>query len=190
MGQINPFRPEKLVLPVLISDPAVRPLLLDRLRVRFGEIDYTSVDLPFRQTRYYDEQMGVPITRFFLSFRELVDPGALSGIKIETNRIEAEHLLSARRRVNLDPGLLSLSRFILASTKDGSHRVPLGEGIYAEITLVYERGQYRPLEWTYPDYRSDEYRSILEEIRTLYKAQLRGRALRAGTPASRSPRPR
>jgi hypothetical protein len=78
--------------------------------------------------------------------------------------------------VNIDPGLLSLSRFILASSKDGSHRVPLCEGVFAEITLVYERGGYRALPWTYPDYRSSEYLDILAEIRKLYKAQLNERS--------------
>ncbi len=54
------------------------------------------------------------------------------------------------RTLNLDPGLLSLSRFALATTKDGSHRIPLRDGIYAEVTLVYERGGFHPLPWTVP----------------------------------------
>ena len=80
---------------------------------------------------------------------------------------------SGNRKVNIDPGLLNLSRFILASSKDGPQRIPLSGGIFAEVTLVYERGGYRPLAWTYPDFRSPEYLRILGEIRKLYKAQLR-----------------
>ncbi len=172
MGQIYPFTPEKLIVPILISRQQMHPLLVEELQKRYGEIDYTSRDLPFFQTRYYDEEMGTPITRFFVSFARLIDPGTLAQIKTETNLLERQFTEAGRRKINLDPGLLSLSRFILASSKDGSHRIPLANGIFAEVTLVYERGSFRPLEWTYPDYRSPEYLTILSDIRKLYKVQL------------------
>jgi hypothetical protein len=174
MGQIYPFAPEKLVVPILISRRQMRPRLIEELQNSYGEIDYTSGDLPFFQTRYYDEEMGTPITRFFVSFARLVDPGTLAQIKTETILLERRFIEAGRRKINIDPGLLSLSRFILASSKDGSHRIPLANGIFAEVTLVYERGNFRPLEWTYPDYRSPEYLTILADIRKLYKVQRGG----------------
>jgi hypothetical protein len=152
----------------------MRPRLIEALQNSYGEIDYTSGDLPFFQTRYYDEEMGTPITRFFVSFARLIDPGTLAQIKTESNLLETQFVEAGKRKINIDPGLLSLSRFILASSKDGSHRIPLADGIFAEVTLVYERGSFRPLEWTYPDYRSLEYRTILADIRKLYKAQRGG----------------
>ena len=75
--------------------------------------------------------------------------------------------------MNLDPGLLSLPRFVLATTKESAHRIPLEEGIYAEITLLYEKGSFRPLAWTYPDFRSEGYIVLLNEIRLRYKSQLK-----------------
>ena len=63
--------------------------LLDELRGRYGPVDYTSIDLPFSYTHYYDEEMGIPITRFFISFLRLVDPGSLARIKEETNLLES-----------------------------------------------------------------------------------------------------
>jgi len=178
MGQILPFTPEKLIVPILLSRNRVRNSLLEQLQNRYGRIDYASPDLPFPFTHYYDEEMGTPITRLIVSFDRLVDPGILARIKIETNRLECEYAAEGKRKVNLDPGLLSLSRLILASSKDGSHRIPLDRGIYAEVTLVYEGGEYRALPWTYPDYASREYRSILKQIRTLYKAQISDRSRR------------
>jgi hypothetical protein len=172
MGQIYPFTPEKLVVPILISRQQMRPLLIEELQKCYGEIDYTSGDLSFFQTNYYDEEMGTPITRFFVSFTRLIDPVNLAQIKIKTNLLERQFTEEGKRKTNIDPGLLSLGRFILASSKDGSHRIPLADGIFAEVTLVYERGSFRPLEWTYPDYRSPEYLTILANIRELYKAQL------------------
>ena len=172
MGHITPFRPEKLVMPILFSREQMRPSLLEELQTRYGPADYTSIDLPFSYTNYYDEEMGTPITRFFVCFRRLVDPGTLAQIKGETNLLERRFAESGRRKVNIDPGLLNLSRFVLATSKDGSHRIPLADGVFAEVTLMYEKGGYRPLEWTYPDYRSGEYLRILGDIRKLYKVAI------------------
>jgi hypothetical protein len=160
-------------MPILISREQMRLPLLEELRTRYGPIDYTSVDLPFTYTHYYDEEMGIPITRFFISFLRLVDPGTLARIKRETNLLESRFAEAGKRKVNIDPGLLNLGRFVLASSKDGSHRIALSNGVFAEVTLMYERGRYRPLEWTYPDYRSDPYLEILADIRKLYKAVAR-----------------
>jgi hypothetical protein len=174
MGQILPFSAQTLVMAILISRPQLGEPLLTELRARFGAIAYRSAELAFAFTHYYDGEMGTPITRFFVSFDEPVDPGKLAHIKIETNRLESRFSESGLRKVNLDPGLLSGGRFILASTKDGLQRIPLSRGIYAEVTLVYRNGSYRPLEWTYPDYRSREYLDILEEIRQLHLGKVRG----------------
>jgi hypothetical protein len=140
---------------------------------RLGRVDFVSLLLPFDFTRYYDAEMGKGLTRAFLSLAELVDPATLASVKTATNEIESGFSVGRRRRANLDPGLLSASRFILASTKDSSHRVPLGDGMYAEITLVYEHGAFRPVEWTYPDYASPEYREILRAMRERYILELR-----------------
>lgn len=176
MGSIREFVPEKLVMAVLVSRPEVRPRLAEALQAELGGVDFTGGETEFSSTRYYEREMGTPIRRFFLSFQRLVPPDALADIKVRTNRIEDEFRVEGRRKVNLDPGLVGLSRFILASTKDSAHRIPLRLGIYAEITLVFERGEFRPVEWTYPDYRSPEYRQALGEIRRIYAAQLRARA--------------
>ena len=78
--------------------------------------------------------------------------------------------------MNLDPGLLSLGKLILASTKDNAQRIPLRDGIYAEVTLIYREKSYRPLPWTYPDYRSPEYLEILHALREELREKLQGEA--------------
>jgi hypothetical protein len=176
MGTLGLFQAEKLVIGILSSRTEENDTLVPDLASRFGAVDYSSAWLPFDFTRYYDEEMGGGIRRMFVSFGRLVDPAKLSGIKAETNRLEDGYREQGRRKVNLDPGLLCLSRFVLASTKESSHRIPLSAGIYAEVTLVFERGSFRPVEWTYPDYRSETYISILNEIRGLYRRQVGGSA--------------
>ncbi len=172
MGVAHVFRREKLVVGVLYSRRSAKSEILRRLGCELGPIESVSAELEFRWSNYYDSEMGTPIRRFFVSLQDLVSPDSLADIKQHTNRIEAAWASGGKRAVNLDPGLVGLSRFVLASTKDSPHRVPLKDGIYAEVTLVYERG-FRPLEWTYPDYRSSEYRDIIDTIRSNYRAQIK-----------------
>lgn len=173
MAQACHFPPEKLVVGVLASGPAGEGRVLSALASRWGPPDFVSQVMPFRFTSYYDAEMGPPIRRFFVSFARLVDPSGLAAVKAETNRVEDGFREDGKRRVNLDPGLLALSRFVLATTKESSHRVALADGIWAEVTLLFKKGSFRPVEWTYPDYRSGQYIEILNAIRLIYREQLR-----------------
>jgi hypothetical protein len=173
LSRIKPFRPEKLILGILLSDRSILPALLERLRPRFGDTDFISSPLDFTYTDYYEAEMGPGLTRYFVSFEKLVDPSGLWEVKGATNLLEEESRTDGNRSINLDPGLLNLSRLVLASTKNNVHRIPLKKGIYAEVTLVYVRGCFQELFWTYPDFRSEEYKSILTQIRELYRRQLK-----------------
>ena len=107
---------------------------------------------------------------------KLSDPAALACIKRQTNGLEQELAIGGKRRINLDPGYVSMAKFVLATTKNHGHRIYIGEGIYAEVTLRYHDKAFRPWEWTYPDYRQEEYLRILQEIRDLYIVQLKDAA--------------
>lgn len=135
------------------------------MRRRFGEIDFESAVFDFAQTDYYREELGPGLKRQFISFKKLILPERLSKIKNFTNKIERKLSGSGRRRVNIDPGYICLSKLVLASTKDYKHRIYLGGGIYAEITLIYQGKTFVPWECTYPDYRSPEYISVFNRIR-------------------------
>ena len=173
MGTAGVFSREKLVMAILISAIDRKDELVSRLVDRWGPVDYASDPFTFAFTHYYDAEMGSPIDRFFVSFDRLVDPACLAQTKQETNAIEDLFRENGSRKVNLDPGLLSLARFVLATTKENAHRIPLAEGIYAEITLLYGKGSFQPLPWTYPDFRSEPTLSILNKIRARYKSQPR-----------------
>ena len=173
MGEISDFTKEKLVIGLLLGPGAPEDACLKALEGLFGPRDYTSPRIDFTFTSYYDGELGTPIARLFLSFDALVAPDSLADIKIATNALEEEFAVNGRRRINLDPGTLSLSRFVLASTKPSSHRIPLGKGIRAEIELMFEHGSFRPVEWTYADYRSPAYLKALGEIREIYRDNLK-----------------
>lgn len=177
MGFVKSFKNYKLLIGVLTAledNSAGKEPILEDLTKEFGEIDYISTLLDFNFTSYYDKEMGDNIKRFFVSFKTLVKPESLASIKLITNQIEDCFILGdSNRQVNLDPGILNSSRFILATTKDNVHRIPLRDGIYGEITLLYKRGCFEELPWTYTDYKSDKYKKILSKIREIYKENLK-----------------
>lgn len=173
MGEIKNFIKEKLVIGILTTVPWNLSKVYNVLEKDFGEIDYKSSLLDFVYTDYYIPEMGHDIKRCFISFRDLVEPSDLSDIKVKTNEIETIFSIENNRKMNLDPGLLSLERFMLATTKNNGHRVPLLKGIYAEITLLFVNKKFQNLPWTYADYRSTEYQDILLSIRSLYKKNLK-----------------
>jgi len=148
MGTAYRFKKEKLVIPILASASDYLSELFPRLEERFGPIDYTSESIDFTFTDYYLEEMGDQIERFFVSFSDLIDPGLLPDIKITTNEIERFFADGGSRKINLDPGILALSRFVLATTKENAHRIPLRDGIYGEITLLYRDNEFQVLPWT------------------------------------------
>jgi hypothetical protein len=173
MGTAGTFTPEKLVMGVLSSLPGSDDELRAMLVEQWGDLDFRCPPIPFTFTDYYEKEMGGAIVRTFVSFERLVDPSCLAQVKLRTNVIEDRFRDGGLRRVNLDPGLMALSRFTLATTKESAHRIPLADGIYAEITLLYSKGSFRALGWTYPDFRSSVYLDVLHKIRSLYKVQLR-----------------
>ncbi len=143
------------------------------LQERFGSLDAISEEFFFDKSRYYEPEMGWPLFRRLLSFEVLVRPEALADIKLQTNALEQRSLRGTGRLVNIDPGYLTAERLILATGKNYVHRVYLGLGIYADLTLIYRRGSYRPLPWTYPDYAEPEVIGFLNAARGRYLARLR-----------------
>jgi hypothetical protein len=175
MGVIADFTGKKLVIPLLLSSKQELDPVKSVLSEDFGPVDFTSDPMDFTFTPYYEPEMGSAIRRQFLSFASLVSPDLLAGIKIRTNEMEEMFTAAGKRQVNMDPGLLDASRFILATTKDNAHRIPLSRGIYGEITLLFAHKEFRDLPWTYPDYKTEAYKRILMEIRTIFCAQVKQR---------------
>ncbi len=173
MGKITGFIRQKLIIAVLISKEDFIKNLLVQLENKFGPIDYISEILTFNYTNYYNPEMGPNIKRFFLSFQELISPDNLPDIKIMTNTIENSFREDKNRQINLDPGMLSMKSFILATTKDNGHRIPLQKGIYGEVTLLFVNKKFQSLPWTYIDYQSEEYSKVLEKIRIIYKENIK-----------------
>lgn len=176
MGVAGQPLPVKLVLAMLTSHSDLFGLASARLCNHFGSIDYISPILPFTHTAYYEPEFGTGLLRQFASYRTLMNPDELVEIKEFTNNLELDFAYGDKRRINLDPGYLTLAKYVLATTKDQSHRIYLGKGIYAEVTCNYRKGQWQANPWTYPDYCSAGYLQILTDIRALMAVQLKNLA--------------
>lgn len=175
MAKVRQPEPVKLIMSMISAEETLFTQVEERMIQRWGQIDFRSQVLAFQHTSYYEKEMGPKLKRKLLSFESLIDPGKIIQVKLFTNELEEEFLYpdSSRRRLNLDPGYISLSKLVLATTKDYEHRIYLGRGIYAEITLRYKRGRgFQPWEVTYPDYRSTEYLEIFTYLRQIYHGQL------------------
>ncbi|RJP28797.1 MAG: DUF4416 family protein [Candidatus Omnitrophota bacterium] len=171
MGKTAPANPVKMFTGILYKNVNDFDCLRKILISKFGKIDYASSALKFDYTDYYEEEMGDGLLRVFFSFKRLIKPNELAKIKILTNKIEHKFSTLGKRRVNVDPGYLTLAKVILASTKDFSHRIYLDKGIFAELTLQYINKTFMPLPWTYPDYRTTEYAQIFKDMRSILSGQ-------------------
>ena len=76
----------------------------------------------------------------------------------------------------VDPGIIEPSKLILATTKNYAHRVYIGMRMYAEVTLIFDKGDWRALPYTYPDYRRREYHDFFSKVRDRLVQQLRSKA--------------
>jgi hypothetical protein len=168
MSLPQPARQAKLVIGVFLNQKCLSESLVISLISLYGRLDMISPWFDFVYTDYYHTEMGSPLYRRLFVFRNLIEQESLSCIKLQTNDIEKKYLDNGKRCVNLDPGYLLLERFVLATGKNFSHRIHLRDGIYADLTLIYQNGQYQCLPWTYPDYAADELRGFLLQVRQKY----------------------
>jgi hypothetical protein len=148
----------------------------ERLELAYGPVALAGEPFAFTHTAYYEPVMGPGLTKQLLAFRNLLTADCLPDVKRHTNALESELAASGRfseaRPVNLDPGVLTLGKFLLATTKDQAHRIYLRDGIFAEVTLRFEAGAFEPWPWTYADYREPAVRAFLGEAREYYRRRL------------------
>lgn len=176
MATPHPPDPSLLVVACFSKHIAALDWAKERLAQIYGSVSLTSKDFDFHHTKYYELQMGQGLRKRFLCFEQLVASDCLPDVKNQTNALEGDlaeqHMFSEARPLNLDPGLLQLGKFLLATTKDQAHRIYLREGIYAEVTLRFHDGAFEPCPWTYADYREPGYHEFLTEARLFFRGQL------------------
>jgi len=182
VGKISFPKPAKLIMSMIASEECLFSQYKDILTSKFGNVDLKSNIQPFNFTDYYEKEFGKKLIQMLFSFSILIKQDELAEIKGITNDLETNFISEnikkntpyQKRKINLDPGYLTLNKYVLASTKNGPSRIYLKEGIYAEITLRFINKSFIPCEYTYPNYKTDEYINFLKLVRQKYKLQIKG----------------
>ncbi len=177
MWDIQDVQPVKLIVGILACDASVLEVSRQVLTDAYGAADFISEVYPFDMTEYYVDEAGPEMVRQFLAFETLLDPGRLAAIKHATNQMEKDLADSLDtpypRPVNFDPGYIEPSKLVLASTKNFAHRIYIGDHMYAEVTLTYNKGKWESFPFTFPDYKSGRYDTFLGEVRRRIVEQIR-----------------
>jgi Domain of unknown function (DUF4416) len=175
MSQPQTPKPAKLVAGFFVKDKTLAVDIVGDLQDRLGPVDMASAWLNFDFTTYYEKEMGGPLYRRLIVFKSLIAQTDLAAIKRMTNELEQNYQRQGQRRVNIDPGYLLAERFVLATGKNFTHRIYIGQGIYADLTLIYQKGDFRTLPWTYPDYADRRLIDFLILVRNKYMLDLKKR---------------
>ena len=170
MASPKKFPLSKLVIGFLYQDEAFLNKALHELYHVVGEADIKSNTFEFNHSTYYQEELGNPIQRCWVAFKNLIEPSKICDVKHICGNLEKSLSHNEKRRINIDPGMLSQNNFILTSFKNFAHRIPLQSGVYADLTLFYkEKKGFMELPWTYPDYKSFNFLKFLSFARERYR---------------------
>ncbi len=172
MRTLGVIEPVMLVVAGLSRHVGILDTEQHRLQERFGPIAMTGPTIEFRNTAYYEASMGTGLLKRYWAFERFLEPDSLAEVKRITIELE-QQIINAQqfpetRPLNLDPGFLSLGKFILATTKDQAHRIYLHGGIFAEVTLRFHDGEFEPRPWTYADWQLPQVLAFLKEARKFY----------------------
>jgi hypothetical protein len=150
-----------LILAAFSRHPAALDWARRTAESAWGPIALASERFEHRETAYYEATMGADLRKCFLAFERPFDPAELAARKLTAIQWETDYARQAQhpepRPLNLDPGYLTEAKLVLATTKDRDHRLYLRDGIYAEVTLHFQRGAWHARPWTYPDYQRADY---------------------------------
>ncbi len=177
MGEIKPTLPIKLFIAITYNDIAVYSQVRKILQKKYGQIDQ-ACNYDFSAfTRFYRKEMGDALHKTIVSFQPLIEKDETYWLKHYSNNLELEFANqiddSKKRNVNIDPGYLTEAKIILLTTKNYAHRIYIGQGIFAEITLTYRKDSFTTNSWTYPDYKSEQVIHYFNDVRNLFREQLK-----------------
>ncbi len=178
MSKPIPAEPVKLIFSIFAAASLQLDKAVDRLSKLYGRPDFLSDLISFDYTDYYRREMGENLVRRFLSMEKLIRPETLPDIKLATNEIENDFTQEGQREVNIDPGYIAKGHLILATGKKYAHRPYLRNGIFADLTLIYQNKKFCSLPWTYPDYADEKQLLMLAKIRATYLLQLKSMDLK------------
>lgn len=178
--RLSESEPAKFFFAVAGGEKRYLPEVEDLLLAELGSVEFRSKIYCFSDfSRYYDRETGGRVWKYLFSVREMMPPETLVKVKLHSEQIQQQFLSERHGRtcrdVNIDPGYLNGWQVILSSVKNFTHRIYLEKGVYAETTLLYQKGDFQSLPWTYADYLSEPVLAFLNDARQSW-SRLKGTA--------------
>src|SRR5262249_21384542 len=176
MAETRPVVPVLLVVAGFSRHDEALRWGRERLEQTSRPVGLASEPFLFDQTSYYEATMGPDLRKQLLAFERLVPPDCLPDVKLHTNALEGElaatRTFPEERPLNLDPGLLALGKFLLATTKDQAHRIDLRDGILGKERLSNSVAAWNRWPCTSAEYRLAAVHTFLEQARDFYRNRL------------------
>ena len=173
MGTINKHLPVKLISGITYHSTFDVEQVITELEKLHSKIDLRSEVYNFSEfTSYYEQEMSDHLKKCFVTFSKLLIPEDLPILKTSTNKLEDTYVANNQRQVNIDPGYITQAKLILATTKNYSHRIYIGLGIFGDVHLQYKNKSYHAQPWTYPDYKDEHNIQFFNSVRKRYLEQL------------------
>lgn len=173
MGTIIHPPKVKLIAAVMRTPSFSADEVINRLINEWGAVDLALDWYDFNHSDYYADEFGEALKKAFFSFEALTDIDSAAGIKIRSNLIEDGYATEHRRTVNIDPGYIADAKLVMPTTKNLSHRIYIGRGIYADQQLIYHGKTFHPMPWTFADYKQPPVIDFFNRVRRRYFEQLK-----------------
>ena len=174
MGLVKQPPPSVRFAAVFSHSQEVLARVWPRLEAVWGPVAVLGTAFHFVESEYYLKTMSPGATHLCKQLGVFVtpyDPGQLAQDKLQSNAWEEEWGREwgvgegSLRLVNIDPGYMSMTKLVLASTKNREHRLYLHSGIYAEVTLAFRDQRWQAFPWTYADYQRQDGLEYLTRAR-------------------------
>lgn len=169
MARIQKPPPGRLVISIIYSSIDALADSLHVIERKFSRVECETIEIPCSTQDRYREEMGDDLQRRIFSFEQPVSCDSLPEIKANCYKIEPMFSDQVRdfhfRTVNIDPGLLTPDKLIMASHREYNHRLYLGQGVFGQIELIYSGGQFMRLPWSNPDFCHNEAMDLFNRVR-------------------------
>ncbi|MBN1552703.1 DUF4416 family protein [bacterium] len=176
MKPLHTSQTSMIFFAVLSTDKPFFDAAIQKLTDKYGMPFEVLLPQSFEHTSYYKDEMGSDLIKGFIAFQPPFDQSKLPQAKCWARAIEwslGSHCEKMfHRSVNIDPGLVTLEKIVLATSKNFSHRLYLGDGVYGEVTLIFHTECWETLNWTYPDYKVPDIQKFLIRCRNHLKEYL------------------
>jgi len=162
----------KLIAFIIAPEGRFEDVWVRELCGVFGNLEHVGKFFPFDKTDYYKAEMGENLHRCVVSFEGQIPPENIAEYKGKAMGIEKKlRNAGGGRLINIDVGYMDSDKVVLPSVKRGPFKLYAGNGFWLDMVLTYAKGDFKPTEWAFSDFKENPYKRDLILIREKWKAE-------------------